>query len=186
MSDTGDIKTESGKAKAARPHAVSLNIQRENRFAVVMYGGVSLAIYINGVTQELLSLVRAKAEETTDLGAPALLDATEQDLTGAISVYRKLGQYLLDRNHENRAKSLMQAKPTDSEIRTRFVVDVISGTSAGGINGMFLAKALARNQGMDGLKNLWLSEGDLSKLLNDKWSIKDLKGFKLGSPQRRC
>jgi patatin-related protein len=183
VSDTGDIKTESGKAKAARPHAVSLNIQRENRFAVVMYGGVSLAIYINGVTQELLNLVRATAEETTDLGAPALLDATEQDLTGAISVYRKLGQYLLDRNHENRAKSLMQAKPTDSEIRTRFVVDVISGTSAGGINGMFLAKALARNQGMDGLKNLWLSEGDLSKLLNDKWSIKDLKGFKLGSPQ---
>ena len=34
---------------------------REIRLAVVMYGGVSLAIYINGVAQELLALVRATA-----------------------------------------------------------------------------------------------------------------------------
>lgn len=30
----------------------------EVRFAIVMYGGVSLAIYINGITQELLRLDR--------------------------------------------------------------------------------------------------------------------------------
>ncbi len=35
--------------------------KQEVRFAVVMYGGVSLAIYINGVAQELLRLVRATA-----------------------------------------------------------------------------------------------------------------------------
>ena len=34
----------------------------EVRFAIVMYGGVSLAIYINGITQELLRLVRSTAE----------------------------------------------------------------------------------------------------------------------------
>jgi len=31
----------------------------EIRFAIVMYGGVSLAIYINGVAQELLHMVRS-------------------------------------------------------------------------------------------------------------------------------
>ena len=35
---------------------------QEVRFAIVMYGGVSLAIYINGITQELLRLVRSTAE----------------------------------------------------------------------------------------------------------------------------
>src|SRR5207247_634255 len=32
-------------------------------------------------------------------------------------------------------------------------------------------------------KKLWLSEGDLGKLLNDKRSIQDLRGFKLKQPQ---
>jgi len=35
-----------------------MDVEREVRFAVVMYGGVSLAIYINGVAQELLDMVR--------------------------------------------------------------------------------------------------------------------------------
>ena len=34
---------------------------QEVRFAIVMYGGVSLAIYINGIAQEMLSMVRATA-----------------------------------------------------------------------------------------------------------------------------
>ncbi|HWO08399.1 MAG TPA: hypothetical protein VNN80_02935, partial [Polyangiaceae bacterium] len=38
--------------------------QQEIRLAVVMYGGVSLCIYINGVAQELLQLVRATAPKT--------------------------------------------------------------------------------------------------------------------------
>jgi hypothetical protein len=40
---------------------------REVRLAVVMFGGVSLAIYMNGVAQELLHLVRSTAPG----GAPA-------------------------------------------------------------------------------------------------------------------
>jgi hypothetical protein len=39
-----------------------MEVRKEIRFAVVMYGGVSLAIYINGVAQELLKMVRATAE----------------------------------------------------------------------------------------------------------------------------
>ncbi len=44
-------------------------------------------------------------------------------------------------------------------------MDVISGTSAGGINGVFLAKALANNTSQDALKNLWFDKGDIRQLL---------------------
>ena len=40
-----------------------LQLEKELRFALVMYGGVSLAIYINGVAQEFYSLVRATADD---------------------------------------------------------------------------------------------------------------------------
>ena len=143
-----------------------------------MYGGVSLAIYINGVAQELLNMVRATAPKTAD-GESALLDADDPELSGSAGVYRKLGQYL-----ENAVEKLGSGKEqTRDPIKTRFVVDVISGTSAGGINGVFLAKALARNQSMKGLRQLWLSEGDLSKLLNDPQSVKDLTGFNVQKPE---
>jgi hypothetical protein len=105
-------------------------------------------------------------------------------MPGAIPVYRKLGQYLAIRDQRKRDQNFVQTHPTTDPVRIRFVVDIISGTSAGGINGVFLAKALARNQRMDGLKKLWLSEGDLAKLLNDKWSIADLRGFKIKRPQQ--
>lgn len=163
-----------------------MDVAREVRFAVVMYGGVSLAIYINGVAQELLNMARATAPKTADDGE-ALLGADPKQLTGSLAVYRKLGQFLHQRSE------LVEMAEPDAEgnpkppsprpIQTRFVVDVISGTSAGGINGIFLAKALARNQGMEGLKRLWLTEGDLGKLLNDKLSIADLTGFELKEPQ---
>ena len=37
--------------------AIAYAADREVRFAVVLYGGVSLAIYMNGIVQELYSLV---------------------------------------------------------------------------------------------------------------------------------
>ena len=55
--------------------------------------------------------------------------------------------------------------------QVRFIVDVITGSSAGGINGVFLAKALVNNQPLDDLKKLWLEEGDFAVLLNDKKSV---------------
>jgi hypothetical protein len=41
-------------------------VAKEIRFSVVMYGGVSLAIQMNGVTQELLHMVRSMARDTWD------------------------------------------------------------------------------------------------------------------------
>ncbi len=57
------------------------------------------------------------------------------------------------------------------------MVDVLSGTSAGGLNSLFLAKALANDQDMEGLKTLWMEEGELTRLLNDADSVKDECGL---------
>ncbi len=130
---------------------------QEVRFAVVMYGGVSLAIYMNGVAQEMLNLVRATAPEEQDSSrASSNVDSTAL-------VYRKLGQML---EYGQEPKPL--GDDENRAICTRFTIDVISGTSAGGINGVFLAKALANNQQMKKLKTLWIEEGDFGKLMNDK------------------
>jgi patatin-related protein len=120
-----------------------------------MYGGVSLAIYINGVTQELLHMVCATARQTPGSNSMFL---PKEKLSESEKVYREIAQELDEQGGLPRNEDLT---------RTRFVVDILSGTSAGGINGVFLAKALARNQTMEGLKSLWLTEGDLGKLLND-------------------
>jgi patatin-related protein len=159
--------------------------EREVRYALVLYGGVSLAIYINGVVQEFFRLVRATAPESplsTDVGLHRAwfpLQAGNRGrapaLKGSERVYRRLGQ-LLPGGDDAAA---------DAPIRTRFVVDILSGTSAGGINGIFLAKALANQQEIDGLRDLWVDEGDIADLLNDGRSYKDLaEGLKPQKPPR--
>src|SRR5947209_20456097 len=69
---------------------------QEVRFAVVMYGGVSLAVYINGVSQELLRMVRSTAQTTTNGAGVKESSApiTADKLTGSERVYRKVS-YLL-------------------------------------------------------------------------------------------
>ncbi|HET9167336.1 MAG TPA: patatin-like protein, partial [Candidatus Angelobacter sp.] len=129
--------------------------EQEVRFALVLYGGVSLAVYINGVMQEMLQLVRSTS-------------IPEAELTGSAKVYRKLGAML---GPERNIEIPGQGAP----IKTKFKIDIISGTSAGGINGIFLAKALAN--GMDSLtqiQDLWFTEGDIQALLNDHDSYRDI------------
>lgn len=148
---------------------------QEVRFAIVMYGGVSLAIYINGIAQELYHLVRATAPADNKRPDDPLF--SNDQLSGTERVYRKLGQIIS--NHEE----IFQESLPDDPIRTRFVVDILSGTSAGGINAIFLAKALANNQLMNDLKQLWVEEGDLALLLNDKESVKNLPLTRQRQPQ---
>ncbi|HEU0296122.1 MAG TPA: patatin-like protein [Anaerolineales bacterium] len=130
---------------------MTIQPEKEVRFAVVMYGGVSLAIYINGVTQELMSMVRATARAR----GSAAGDYHLPNVKGVEEVYRRLGEHL----------------------QARFVVDILSGTSAGGINAVYLAKALANDQQIDQLKELWIKEGDIGLLINDKESLKNLDGL---------
>lgn len=171
--------------------------KKEVRFAVVMYGGVSLAIYINGVTQELFRLVRSTAkcgpqsQNGTALSGSSDSPA-EYRLTGTERVYRMLSHLLSDegllRECQQAAdkaektpdeaiafRDKLEALAEDNRnVETGFIVDILSGTSAGGINSIYLAKALANNQRIDRLKQLWIDEGDIELLLNDSRSIKGL------------
>jgi len=114
---------------------------REVRIALVCYGGVSLAIYMHGVTLELHRLVTASSrfDEERNPFDPSCSEHVYWDLL-----------------HELAAKD---------GVRTRVVVDVISGTSAGGINGVFLAKAIAHDLSQQSLRDLWFDEADIGKLL---------------------
>jgi patatin-related protein len=60
---------------------------------------------------------------------------------------------------------LRETAERNDGVRTRVVVDVIAGTSAGGINGVYLAKALAHNRSQESLRDLWLNRGDIKQLL---------------------
>src|SRR5436190_23766649 len=124
---------------------------QEVRFALVMYGGVSLAIYINGVTQEFLNLVKATATDANG----ALLD--DGALSGTAAVYRRLASIIRPNG---------EGSP-DNFLRTRFLVDIASGSSAGGINAIFLGKALANNGTLENLATLWLEQAGMEDLLND-------------------
>lgn len=143
------------------------------RFAVVMYGGVSLAIYINGVVQELFRMVRATA---MDDASPLL---PYDELSGTECVYRQLGQ-LLGRDEEEKNR---ECKPEDP-ILTSFVVDILSGSSAGGINAVYLAKALANGQDIQQLSQLWTDQGDIGKLINDRESVEEIPGLALQKPPK--
>lgn len=68
-------------------------------------------------------------------------------------------------------------------LRTHVIVDLIAGTSAGGINGICLAKALAYNLSQDELRNLWFERGDIDGLLaHPPFSAPQAEG---GSPRER-
>ena len=114
---------------------------RELRLAVVLYGGASLAIYMHGTTKELQRLVKASA----------LADRGGDGTTASEQVYGELLAELAGRD--------------PAGVRTRVVVDVVAGTSAGGINGVYLSKALAHNRSQDSLRDLWLERGDIKVLL---------------------
>lgn len=131
-------------------------IGEEVRFAVVMYGGVSLCVYMNGIMQQMLGLVRATARHEADAeDGPFLL--ADPELKPVERVYRRLALF--------RTREIDKVDALD--VRCRFVVDVLSGTSAGGLNNLFLAHALANEESVDALTRLWIEEGDIGHLLND-------------------
>ena len=149
----------------------SVDFDQEVRFAVVMYGGSSLAIYINGVAQELLRLVRATAPEFGGTSNGRQAHLADEELRGSERVYRRLGRLL---RRQGTPSGKLDETNNNGPIRTRFVVDILTGTSAGGINAVYLAKALANDQDMDELKNLWVTEGDIGVLINDTDSYNGL------------
>ncbi|HJT90893.1 MAG TPA: patatin-like protein, partial [Mycobacterium sp.] len=114
-------------------------VKQELRFAVTMNGGVSLAVYIGGVAQELNSVTKAYPVPALD---PTV--AVQRPDSGP-HPYRSL----LD---------LLGYTPP--------VIDVITGTSAGGINAAALAVAQANVNGdIAMLKPLWLQDAQIEAML---------------------
>ena len=120
----------------------------ELRLAMVCYGGVSLAVYMHGVTKELHKLVRASRYFDAVVDLTASNPFTDENGADSEYWYFEALRELAQRGR-----------------RVSVTVDIIAGTSAGGINGVILGKALALNASQDALKQLWISEGDLKKLL---------------------
>ena len=97
------------------------------RFGLVLYGGVSLAIYIYGVIYEFWRLVRAS-----------------------------------QRVEENAYSKLLD------EAGATATVDIVSGASAGGINGILLAKALATGADLATVRGIWVDRADFDELMRPR------------------
>ncbi len=127
--------------------------EKELRFALVCYGGVSLAVYMHGITKEILKLVRASRDYHTYTNRKdptmsyAAVAQPRKDPVDTEQVYfellRKIGKTL----------------------DLRIVVDIIAGASAGGINGVILARALAHDLEIDPLRDFWLKHSDVAELM---------------------
>lgn len=129
---------------------------REVRLGLVCYGGVSLAIYMHGVTKEIYKLVRAaRAFERA-------YAANDYTATGNEDPDEWLGGPGCD--SERAYFSALAALAANGTPLT-VTVDIIAGTSAGGINGVCLARGLAEGRSLDGFRNLWLVDADMENLL---------------------
>ncbi|MBS1240149.1 MAG: patatin-like protein, partial [Proteobacteria bacterium] len=114
--------------------------QKELRIALICYGGVSLAVYMHGVTKELWKLTRASRA----------LHGGADCAAGSEAVYFELLQHLRDKE----------------DLVLRVLPDILTGASAGGINAVFLAQAIHSGQSLEPLTELWLAHADVDKLLD--------------------
>lgn len=117
--------------------------QKELRLALVCYGGVSLAVYMHGITKEVWHLARASR---------ALHHPAAVRLDGAAEAYR----------------DFLAAIERDRGLRLRVLPDILTGASAGGINAVFLAQAVHAGHSLEPLTDLWLSNADVSALTDPK------------------
>ncbi|MBW4329405.1 patatin-like protein [Stakelama sp. CBK3Z-3] len=112
---------------------------KELRLALVCYGGISLAVYMHGITKELWRLVCASKARRDGMDAG---DTSQR-------IY-----------HE-----LLDEVAATSDLNLRVMIDIVSGASAGGINGIFLSQAIATGQSLDPLTDMWLENADVEALL---------------------
>jgi patatin-related protein len=116
--------------------------EKELRLALVCYGGISLAVYMHGITKEIWRL--ARASRAFHAGDPSAL--------GSQSVYR----------------ALFEEIEAQTGLKLRVLVDIIAGASAGGINGVFLGQAISTGQSLEPLTQLWLDSADIEALIDAK------------------
>ena len=127
--------------------------EKELRFALVCYGGVSLAVYMHGVTKEILKLVRASRDFHT------FTNRHQPNLT-----YADVAQPR-DEPADTEQAYFELLRIIGQTLDLRIVVDVIAGASAGGINGVILARAIAHDLSIDPLRDFWLKHSDVAELM---------------------
>lgn len=132
---------------------------KEVRLAVVLTGGVSLAIYMHGVTKELLKLVRASRSYHMRSDTEGAVPETYVDSCNGREV-------------DTEAVYFDLLKSFAPELDLRVVIDVIAGASAGGVNGIMLARTLAHDLDMDPHRQMWLDHADVLQLIDEKSSAR--------------
>lgn len=133
-------------AEACQDHPMR---QKELRFALICYGGISLAVYMHGVTKEIWHATRASRDHHDGVGSRSSGPADEPT-RGVERAYRRL------LSHIEQTRNL----------RLRVFTDIVTGASAGGINGVFLSQAIATGQSLEPLTKMWLERADVDALLD--------------------
>ena len=139
---------------------------KELRIALVCYGGVSLAVYMHGVTKEIFKLVRAARAFDAAFDADPSLESVADPFAepdgpaGADGPAADGPEYDTERVYFAALVALARARTPVTA-----VVDLVAGTSAGGINGVCLARAITHDRSLSGFRSLWIDMGDLEILL---------------------
>ncbi|WP_242139934.1 patatin-like protein [Sphingomonas sp. TREG-RG-20F-R18-01] len=118
---------------------------KELRLALVCYGGISLAVYMHGITKEIWRLARASQ-------AFHASPAAAEPRSGSAEIYL----------------ALLAEIEAVTGTRLRVLIDIIAGASAGGINGVFLGQAISTGQSLEPLTQLWLDSADIEALVDEK------------------
>ena len=95
---------------------------------------------MHGITREVWTLVRASRDREAG-------DAPATPLAAAYC-------------------DLLDEVQSRGRLRLRVVNDIVAGASAGGLNGVFLARALITGQSLEPLTRLWLDGADVDTLLS--------------------
>ena len=129
--------------------------EKELRIALVCFGGVSLAVYMHGITKEVLKLVRASG---------VLHAIRDRDERARASFFDKVNAS--DPEYDTDAIYFELLRDIGCRtVELRVIVDIVAGASAGGINGTMLARALSHDLPMGALRDLWLEHADVTDLL---------------------
>ncbi|MDE2467573.1 MAG: patatin-like protein [Bradyrhizobium sp.] len=128
--------------------------EKELRIALVCFGGASLAIYMHGITKEILKLARASS---------ALHAITERNKRSAAEFFDHRSP--ADPEFDTEAIYFELLRDIGRTVDLRVIVDIVAGASAGGINAIMLARALSHDLPMGRLRDLWLENADVTELL---------------------
>mgnify|MGYP003626586761 CR=1 FL=1 len=129
--------------------------EKELRLALVCYGGVSLAVYMHGVTKEILKLIRASSAYHRNV-------PHARDPATTYPIDEDSGR---ETDTEQLYFELIQAIGQTLELRV--FIDTIAGASAGGINGVLLARALAHDLPTESHRKMWLEQADIVALMDE-------------------